>query len=315
MVPGLDHLPSTTLRRNQKLGKPTRPTRGLNVQAHPKGRPRRRPTAQANAAISSTKGPVPPSLTIRRWKTPWTVHKSLLTEQPDLRSGTGQPVAEDRSALRPLPQIKLDCPPLPAPGYRRRTGNPVLLRGELTLDFPLPASAYGGQRSQPSLEPMTDDGPVRPTILPGLGGGGAPSPRSRDDSKPALSKNREPNPASVFHRQPKTQQTERKPKPHNRRWNIRLWRTEEKAGVSLTYRTSTAPCAADPPSLSFIHDEIRRHHRRNSTSASHAYSVTSRRRKRLNLEFNQYSCLLMQNNQKSPASRTVTRVLRRNSVL
>ena len=80
----------------------------------------------------------------------------------------------------------------------------VLLRGELTLDFPLPAPAYGGQRSQPSLEPMTDDGPVRPTILPGLGGGGAPSPRSRDASKPALSKCREPNPASVFHRQPKT---------------------------------------------------------------------------------------------------------------
>ena len=147
--------------------------------------------------------PLPPSLTIRRWKTPWTVLKSLLTEQPDPWSGTGQPVAEVRSALRPLPQIKLDCPPLPAPGYRRRTGYPLLLRGELTLDFPLPASAsFGGQRSQPSLEPMTDDGPVRPTILPGLGGGGAPSPRSRDASMPALSKNREPNPASVFHRQP-----------------------------------------------------------------------------------------------------------------
>ena len=42
---------------------------------------------------------------------------------------------------------------------------------------------------------------------------------------------------------PPTRQTEN-PKPHNRRWNIRLgwirlWRTEEKAGVSLTYRTST----------------------------------------------------------------------------
>ena len=67
----------------------------------------------------------------------------------------------------------------------------------------------------------------------------SPVPRSRDASKPALSKCREPNPASVFHRRPKTQQTERKPKPHNRRWNIRLWRTEENASVSLTYRTST----------------------------------------------------------------------------
>ena len=223
------------------LGKPTRPLRTQRLS--PSQRPSRRPAAQANDAISSTKAPAIPSLTIRRWKTPWTVHKSLFTEQPDPWSGTGQPVAEARSALRPLPQIKLDCPPLPAPGYRRRTGYPVLLRGELTLDFPLPAPAYGGQRSQPSLEPMTDDGPVRPTILPGLGGGGAPSPRSRDASKPALSKDREPNPASVFHRQPKTQQTE--PKSHNRRWNIRLWRirlwrTEEKASVSLIYRTITA---------------------------------------------------------------------------
>ena len=158
-------------------GKPTRPTRGLNASAHPNG-PHAGPAAQAKVAISSSSpGPVYPSLTTRRWKTPWTVTKSLLTEQPDPWSGTGQPVAEVRSALRPLPQIKLDCPPLPAPGYRRRTGYPLLLRGELTLDFPLPAPAYGGQRSQPSLEPMTDDGPVRPTILPGLGGGGAPSPR------------------------------------------------------------------------------------------------------------------------------------------
>ena len=104
------------------------------------------PTALAQARGSSKRrhllyqGPrLSLTLTIRRWKTPWTVLKSLLTEQPDLWSGTGQPVAEDRSALRPLPQIKLDCPPLPAPGYRRRTGYPVLLRGELTLDFPLPA--------------------------------------------------------------------------------------------------------------------------------------------------------------------------------
>ena len=70
---------------------------------------------------------------------------------------------------------KLGCRRLPAPGHRRLTGYPVLLRGELTLDFPLPVPASGGQRSQPLLEPMTDDGPVRPTILPGLGGGGDPS--------------------------------------------------------------------------------------------------------------------------------------------
>ena len=162
-------------RRNQ-TPREAHPTHPRTQRLSPSQRPPRRPAAQAKVAISSSPpGPVPPSLTTRRWKTPWTVLKSLLTEQPDPWSGTGQPVAEDRSALRPLPQIKLDCPPLPAPGYRRRTGYPLLLRGELTLDFPLPAPAYGGQRSQPSLEPMTDDGPVRPTILPGLGGGGDPS--------------------------------------------------------------------------------------------------------------------------------------------
>ena len=178
----------TTLRRNQKLGKPTRPTRGLNASAHPNGPVQARGTSESGtSAYGGPPSPLPrapaiPSLTIRRWKTPWTVLKSLLTEQPCPMSGTGQPVAEARSALRPLPQIKLGCRRLPAPGFRRRTGYPLLLRGELTLDFPLTASASGGQRSQPLLEPMTDDGPVRPTILPGLGGGGAPSPRSRDAS-------------------------------------------------------------------------------------------------------------------------------------
>ena len=196
--------PTPTLRRNQKLGKPTRPPR--TQRPSPSQRAAHKPShGTSERRHLLYQGPrLSLTLTIRRWKTPWTVLKSLLTEQPDPWSGTGQPVAEARSALRPLPQIKLDCPPLPAPGYRRRTGYPVLLRGELTLDFPLPASASGGQRSQPSLEPMTDDGPVRPAILPGLGGGGAPSPRSRDASMPALSKCREPNPASVFHRQPKT---------------------------------------------------------------------------------------------------------------
>ena len=46
---------------------------------------------------------------------------------------------------------KLGCRRLPAPGHRRLTGYPVLLRGELTLDFPLPGPAYGGQRSQPCI--------------------------------------------------------------------------------------------------------------------------------------------------------------------
>ena len=198
-------------------GSPPDPPEDSTSKPIPKGGPQAVPRHKRTPPSPLPRARLSLTLTIRRWKTPWTVLESLLTEQPDLWSGTGQPVAEARSALRPLPQIKLDCPPLPAPGYRRRTGYPVLLRGELTLDFPLTAPAPGGQRSQPLLEPMTDDGPVRPTILPGLGSGGAPSPRSRDASMPALSKYREPNPASVFHRQPKTQQTELKPKPHNRR--------------------------------------------------------------------------------------------------
>ena len=52
----------------QPRGKPIPGPRGLNVQAHPKGRPTRRPSAQANDAISSYQRPrlsLPPP---RRWK-------------------------------------------------------------------------------------------------------------------------------------------------------------------------------------------------------------------------------------------------------
>ena len=141
---------------------------------------------------------------------------------------------------------KTGLPATPGSWIQAANGYPVLLRGELTLDFPLPATGYG-VTAQPTLplEPMTDDGPVRPTILPGLGGGGAPSPRSRDASISALDlKIGSRNPASVFHRQPKTQQTERKPKPHIRcnsfvGGEIRLWMGPTHGGlVSLTCRTS-----------------------------------------------------------------------------
>ena len=167
----------TTLRRNPTT-REAHPTRPRTQRLSPSQRPAQGPRHKRKSPSPHPHRvpcPLPPSLTTRRWKTPWTVLESLLTEQPVPWSGTGQPVAEARSALRPLPQIKLGCRRLPAPGHRRRTGYPVLLRGELTLDFPLPAPAYGGQRSQPASEPMTDDGPVRPTILPGLGGGGDPS--------------------------------------------------------------------------------------------------------------------------------------------
>ena len=102
---------------------------------------------------------------------------------------------------------KLGCRRLPAPGHRRPTGYLVLLRGELTLDFPLPAPAYGGQRSQPCIgaydgrRTRTSDHTSRSRRRR------SPVPRSRDASMPALSKCREPNPASVFHRQPPNLQT------------------------------------------------------------------------------------------------------------
>ena len=52
----------------QPRGKPSPGPRGLNVPAHPKGRPTRRPTAQAKAAISSYQRPGSPSPPPRRWK-------------------------------------------------------------------------------------------------------------------------------------------------------------------------------------------------------------------------------------------------------
>ena len=146
-------LPSTTLRRNQKLGKPTRPTQGLNASAHPNS-PHAGPAAQAKVAISSSPpGPVPlpPSLTLRRWKTPWTVPEKSPhgATRPTERNGAARsrgPLGSPSASPN-----KLGCRRLPAPGHRRLTGYPVLLRGELTLDFPLPAPASGGQRSQPCI--------------------------------------------------------------------------------------------------------------------------------------------------------------------
>ena len=142
-----------TLRRNQKLGKPTRPTRGLNASAHPNG-PRAGPRHKRKSPSPHPHRvpcPLPPSLTTRRWKTPWTVLESLLTEQPCPMERNGAARSRGLLGSPSASPNKLGCRRLPAPGFRRRTGYPVLLRGELTLDFPLPAPAYGGQRSQPCI--------------------------------------------------------------------------------------------------------------------------------------------------------------------
>ena len=57
-------------------GSPPGPTRGLNVQAHPNG-PSHGTAAQAKVAISSSRGPVTPSLTPRRWKDALVRYRSM----------------------------------------------------------------------------------------------------------------------------------------------------------------------------------------------------------------------------------------------
>ena len=148
--------PIPTLRRNQHTtGKPTRPTRGLNVQAHPNG--------PANGARGSSKrrhlltppGPVPPSLTPRRWKdaldraiadrsspaeTPsrWSVSSELTLYQ----ARGGEPAIPDRDSLSEvgppasLRHIKQGAvgPPRPSGGPR----NKGFLRGPLPDHWPPP---------------------------------------------------------------------------------------------------------------------------------------------------------------------------------
>ena len=141
----------TTLRRN--------PTPREAHPAHPRTQrlsPSQRPSRGARGTSESRHllippGPVPPSLTTRRWKTPWTVLESLLAEQPCPMERNGAARSRGPLGSPSASSNKLGCRRLPAPGHRRPTGYPLLLRGELTLDFPLPALAYGGQRSQPCI--------------------------------------------------------------------------------------------------------------------------------------------------------------------
>ena len=124
--------------------------RGLNASAHPNG-PRAGPRHKRKSPSPQPTGPVIPSLTTRRWMTPWTVLESLLTEQPCPMERNGAARSRGPLGSPSASSNKLGCRRLPAPGHRRLTGYPVLLRGELTLDFPLPAPASGGQRSQPCI--------------------------------------------------------------------------------------------------------------------------------------------------------------------
>ena len=110
---------STTLRRNQKLGKPTRPTRGLNASAHPNGPAQARGTSESGtSAYGGPPSPLPrapaiPSLTTRRWKTPWTVLKSLLTEQPCPMERNGAARSRGPLGSPSAPSNKTGLPPSP----------------------------------------------------------------------------------------------------------------------------------------------------------------------------------------------------------
>ena len=152
-------LPSTTLRRNPTTqGSPPDPPEDSTPQPIPtaltrgprlKRKSPRPPTEDRHLLIPTC--PLPPSLTLRRWKTPWTVPEKSPhgATRPTERNGAARsrgPLGSPSASPN-----KLGCRRLPAPGHRRPTGYLVLLRGELTLDSPLPAPASGGQRSQPCI--------------------------------------------------------------------------------------------------------------------------------------------------------------------
>ena len=74
---------NSTYPRRYPTPREAHPAHPRTQRLSPSQRPSRRPAAQAKVAISSSPpGSVPPSLTTTRWKTPWTVLESLLTEQP-----------------------------------------------------------------------------------------------------------------------------------------------------------------------------------------------------------------------------------------
>ena len=85
--PHRSNITLTISRRNQKLGKPTRPTRGLNASAHPNGS--RAGPRHKRKTPSPHPHRVPcPFPTPRRWKTSWT--------QPGTGPPEGRAIAAER---------------------------------------------------------------------------------------------------------------------------------------------------------------------------------------------------------------------------
>ena len=114
--PRLARHPPQTQRRNQKP-REAHPTHPRTQRLSPSQRPSRRPAAQAKVAISSSPpGPVPPSLTTRRWKTPWTVLKSLLTEQPCPMERNGAARSRGPLGSPSASSNKTGLPPSPGSG-------------------------------------------------------------------------------------------------------------------------------------------------------------------------------------------------------
>ena len=219
----------TTLRRNQKLGKSTRPTRGLNAQAHPNG-PRAGPRHKRRSPSPHPTGLVSPSLTPRRWKDALVRYRSMCapSKTPSASYRDSLPREGSRSFERggrvsPAPRSSrlLDRLTSRAPvnrALRVTPANSNILRLQEprrpTPDAGSPPRHCGVDGEPPHWEIFSPPDRLHKHKWDEQVGLPPPAPESR-----------------TFHRLPPPKQTKPKPKPHNRRWNIRLgrvrlWRTE-----------------------------------------------------------------------------------------
>ena len=123
----------TISRRNQKLGNPTRPIRGLNVQAHPNGRPAACGTSDRRHLLIPP-GLVSPSLTTQAMEGPSTLRGTPPSRGP---CRIGAPYQGSAYASASTLPAKLNGPALPGLG---------------------PSSPYAAPPSSPSansIPPMT----------------------------------------------------------------------------------------------------------------------------------------------------------------
>ena len=111
----------TISRRNQKLGKPTRPTRGLNAQAHPNGRTAAHGSSKRRHLLFPP-GPVPLSLVVRRWK------DALDRAIVDRPSPAETPFRRSVSSELTLYQARGGGPAIPGRDSLSEVGPPASLR-------------------------------------------------------------------------------------------------------------------------------------------------------------------------------------------